>query len=199
MGKAQQKYLFAGTIIILVSCIVMVKVSHIQKEKCKLGDSIPLLSIKTDVGLRKIIGDYMNRYKKYDSYIVAKWFNTPCMTRNIEKGILVGPAYYPLIYGRKKDTIIINHRVVYLIDSLNGGKRMYTDELLDYLATHSRDTLIDSMDGTPIVDEISNFLYRAIYIGRSNGKLSVLTRPDTIFFVTRIKSPIKFTPIEIKN
>ena len=67
----------------------MGKVSHIQKEKCKLGDSIPLLSIKTDVGLRKIIGDYMNRYKKYDSYIVAKWFNTPCMTRNIEKGILV--------------------------------------------------------------------------------------------------------------
>lgn len=91
MGKTLQKYLFAGTIIILVSCIVMVKVSHIQKEKCKLGDSIPLLSIKTDVGLRKIIGDYMNRYKKYDSYIVAKWFNTPCMTRNIEKGILVGP------------------------------------------------------------------------------------------------------------
>ena len=198
MGKTLQKYLFAGTIIILVSCIVMAKVSHIQKEKCKLGDSIPLLSIKTDVGLRKIIGDYMNRYKKYDSYIVAKWFNTPCMNRNIEKGILVGPAYYPLIYGRKKDTIIINHRVVYLIDSLN-GKRMYTEELLDYLDTHSRDTLIDSMDGTPIVDEISNFLYRAIYIGRSNGKLSVLTRPDTIFFVTRIKSPIKFTPIEIKN
>ena len=198
MGKTLQKYLFAGTIIILVSCIVMAKVSHIQKEKCKLGDSIPLLSIKTDVGLRKIIGDYMNRYKKYDSYIVAKWFNTPCMTRNIEKGILVGPAYYPLIYGRKKDTIIINHRVVYLIDSLN-GKRMYTDELLDYLATHSRDTLIDSMDGTPIVGEIPNFLYRAIYIGRSNGKLLVLTRPDTIFFVTRIKSPIKFTPPEIKN
>ena len=199
MGKTLQKYLFAGTIIILVSCIVMVKVSHIQKEKCKLGDSISLLSVKTDVGLRKIIGDYMNRYKKYDSYIVAKWFNTPCMTRNIEKGILVGPAYYPLIYGRKKDTILINHRVVYLIDSLNGGKRMYTDELLDYLATHSCDTLIDSMDGTPIVGEIPNFLYRAIYIGRSNGKLLVLTRPDTIFFVTRIKSPIKFTPIEIKN
>lgn len=121
------------------------------------------------------------------------------MTRNIEKGILVGPAYYPLIYGRKKDTILINHRVVYLIDSLNGGKRMYTDELLDYLATHSRDTLIDSMHGTPIVGEIPNFLYRAIYIGRSNGKLLVLTRPDTIFFVTRIKSPIKFTPLEIKN
>ena len=198
MGKTLQKYLFAGTIIILVSCIVMVKVSHIQKEKCKLGDSIPLLSIKTDVGLRKIIGDYIKKKKKYDSYIVAKWFNTPCMNRNIEKGILVGPAYYPLIYGRKKDTIIINHKVVYLIDSLN-GKRMYTEELLDYLDTHSRDTLIDSMDGTPIVDEISNFLYRAIYIGRSNGKLSVLTRPDTIFFVTRIKSPIKFTPIEIKN
>ena len=111
---------------------------------------------------------------------------------------MVGPAYYTLIYGRNKDSILINHRVVYLIDSLN-GKRMYTEELLDYLDTHSRDTLIDSMDGTPIVDEISNFLYRAIYIGRSNGKLSVLTRPDTIFFVTRIKSPIKFTPIEIKN
>ena len=176
----------------------MAKVSHIQKEMCKLGDSILLFFVKRDVGLRKIIGDYMNRYKKYDSYIVAKWFNTPCMNRNIEKGILVGPAYYPLIYGRKKDSILINHRVVYLIDSLN-GKRMYTEELLDYLDTHSRDTLIDSMDGTPIVDEISNFLYRAIYIGRSNGKLSVLTRPDTIFFVTRIKSPIKFTPIEIKN
>ena len=162
MGKTLQKYLFAGTIIILVSCIVMAKVSHIQKEKCKLGDSIPLLSIKTDVGLRKIIGDYMNRYKKYDSYIVAKWFNTPCMTRNIEKGILVGPAYYPLIYGRKKDTILINHRVVYLIDSLN-GKRMYTEELLDYLDTHSRDTLIDSMDGTPIVDEIGSPVKPCVY------------------------------------
>ena len=72
MGKTLQKYLFAGTIIILGSCIVMAKVSHIQKEKCKLGDSISLLSVKTDVGLRKIIGDYMNRYKKYDSYIVTE-------------------------------------------------------------------------------------------------------------------------------
>ena len=150
-----------------------------------------------DSSLREIIKTYTESHSRYDTFVVTR----PILMNEyndenpyIYKGLLVGPGYRPLYDRRTKhDTLRIGKKVVLAFDSLRDHELCYREGFQNYKRKYAKtqDTYIYKGD---IQDnELNNYLYRAIYIDRKNGKYVISQRMDTImampFGISKIRFP----------
>ena len=199
MVKSTSKIFFAGkvTCLMVIGCLFTLSLGMSTAPKaCTPGEGLEIKEIFCDSSLREIIKTYTESHSRYDTFVVTRPI---LMNWNydkypyIYKGLLVGPGYRPLYDRRTKhDSLRIGKKVVLAFDSLRDHERYYREGFQNYKRKYAKtqDTYIYKGD---IQDkELSNYLYRAIYIDRKNGKYVISQRMDTIMAFPLRLSKIRF-------
>ena len=208
MVKSTSKVFFASkvTCLLVIGCLSTLSVISCLSTHslgmstapiaCTPGEGLEIKEIFCDSSLREIIKTYTESHSRYDTFVVTRPI---LMNWNydkypyIYKGLLVGPGYRPLYDRRTKhDTLRIGKKVVLAFDSLRECELCYREGFQNYKRKYAKtqDTYIYKGD---IQDkELSNYLYRAIYIDRKNGKYVISQKMDTIMAFPLRLSKIRF-------
>ena len=199
MVKSTSKFFFTSkvTCLLVIGCLSTLSLDMSTAPiACTPGEGLEIKEIFCDSSLREIIKTYTESHSRYDTFVVTR----PILMNEyndenpyIYKGLLVGPGYRPLYDRRTKhDTLRIGKKVVLAFDSLRDHELCYREGFQNYKRKYAKtqDTYIYKGD---IQDnELNNYLYRAIYIDRKNGKYVISQRMDTIMAMTLRLSKIRF-------
>ena len=193
------KSFFAGkvTCLLVIGCLSTHSLGMSTAPiACTPGEGLEIKEIFCDSSLREIIKTYTESHSRYDTFVVTR----PILMNEDNdknpytyKGLLVGPGYRPLYDRRTKhDTLRIGKKVVLAFDSLRDCERYYREGFQNYKRKYAKTQDMYIYKGDIQDNELNNYLYRAIYIDRKNGKYVISQRIDTIMAMPLRLSKIRF-------
>lgn len=187
MVKSASKNIFASKVICLlvIGCLSILSFGMSTAPiTCTPGDGLDIKEIFCDSSLREIIKAYTESHSRYDTFVVTRPILMNIGNEKypyIYKGILVGPGYRPLYDRRTKhDTLRIGKKVVLAFDSLRDRDCYYREGFENYKRKYANIQDVYIYKGDIQDNELNNYLFRAIYIDRKNGKYVISQRMDTI-------------------
>lgn len=202
MVKQEQKCIFAKKIAIYMILYVItacnshncnIHNTNMFDIMCNTVGTIDINNVKNDSNIMGVLCKYLNEHPHYNTFVIME-LPIAKLKGDRRTGVFMGPGYKSLYediyYGKVLDTINIKGIKTYIISDRcqNNIKKD------DWKNKNPTDSIIIGNNSNRIsYYAYDNFLWRALYIYRQNGKYGTIDRLDTVMFVKEVPSSIQFT------
>lgn len=185
--------------IVLVACnIFTCKRPDVYKDNLlgiiynTLG-TVDINNIKENHIMMDVLHRYIKEHPQYNTFAIIE-LPIANLAGNTSTGIFIGPGYEELYkdiyYDKVLDTINIQTVKVYIISDRRQNK-IIKDDWQNMNPTDS--VVIGSYSNRVSYYAYENFMWRALYVYKQNGKYNTIDRLDTIMFVKEVPSSIRFS------
>lgn len=141
--------------------------------------------------IMSVIESYISDHPDYNTFLIHDSDNEFFFEEDIPSGYIIGPCYQNQLYhGDHYSFVDVGKSRIYIKSSkLKWGK---VEGRENWTNQHPIDSIMIEGESSSSRDPWDNNIFRAIFLYKKNDTWYIDHRPDTTFYIKRVKSDIHF-------